>query len=387
MKLVFLSNYYTHHQKALCENWSHITNKSFEFIATEAFSSERAQMGWKNETPSFVSFYDDSKKEVIENSEIVVLGNAPLQSVQDRLNDKKIVFKYSERVFKHGYSYLKWLPRLYTYYRSYGRHKSLYLLSAGAFVSADYAMHRAFIGKSYKWGYFPETKLYDIDDLLSKKQFNKILWCGRFIDWKHPEQVMELARRLKNAGIDFSVSMIGTGEMKAKLESLVVEFGLEKQIEILDAMTPSQIRVQMESAGIYLFTSDFNEGWGAVLNESMNSACAVVASHAIGAAPYLVKHGENGLIYTSENMDDLYLKVKVLLEHPERQKELGRKAYYTITELWNADVAAKRFVKLNEEIIEKGFCDLFDEGPCSKAEPLKNNWFREGDYDVSWLKA
>ena len=49
----------------------------------------------------------------------------------------------------------------------------------------------------------------------------------------------------------------------------------------------------MEKSEIFLFTSDKGEGWGAVLNESMNSACAVVASHAIGSVPFLLKDGEN----------------------------------------------------------------------------------------------
>lgn len=47
-----------------------------------------------------------------------------------------------------------------------------------------------------------------------------------------------------------------------------------------------KVRGFMERAGIFLFTSDRQEGWGAVLNESMNSGCAVVASHAIGSVPF-----------------------------------------------------------------------------------------------------
>ena len=39
------------------------------------------------------------------------------------------------------------------------------------------------------------------------------------------------------------------------------------------------------------------DGWGAVANEAMNSACALVAGHMIGAVPYLIRQGENGLIY------------------------------------------------------------------------------------------
>jgi hypothetical protein len=36
-------------------------------------------------------------------------------------------------------------------------------------------------------------------------------------------------------------------------------------------MPPEEVRVHMEQSNIYLFTSDFGEGWGAVLNEAMNS--------------------------------------------------------------------------------------------------------------------
>ena len=86
------------------------------------------------------------------------------------------------------------------------------------------------------------------------------------------------------------------------------------QPAMLGAMPPEEVRRHMEKADIYLFTSDFNEGWGAVLNESMNSGCAVVASHAIGSVPFLIKNGENGLIYENGNQLDLEKQVLRLLE-------------------------------------------------------------------------
>ena len=45
----------------------------------------------------------------------------------------------------------------------------------------------------------------------------------------------------------------------------------------------------MEESEIYLVTSDRKEGWGAVVNEAMNSGCAVVADHMIGAAPWMIR--------------------------------------------------------------------------------------------------
>ena len=63
----------------------------------------------------------------------------------------------------------------------------------------------------------------------------------------------------------------------------------------------------MEKTGIFLFTSDRQEGWGAVLNEAMNSGCAVVASHLIGAVPFLKKKKKNGLVYSSGDRKTLFV--------------------------------------------------------------------------------
>lgn len=383
MKIVFLSNYYTHHQKPLCEALHKLTKNSFLFVETEEFSHERKKIGWKkNEGVSFVKrdneMNDENKKSIINESDVVILGSAPLSMIKERLNNKKITFKYSERIYKRGYDYKKWLPRLIRFWWFYGRHKSLYLLTASAYTPVDYAMHGTFIGKAYKWGYFPETKHYDVDKLFYKKKKNKILWCGRFIDWKHPDDAIEIAKRLKKEGYSFELEFIGSGSLESQLRDNVDEYDLSDCVSFLGTMDPEQVRMRMEDSGIYIFTSDFQEGWGAVLNESMNSGCAVVASHAIGSVPFLLKHGENGFIYENGNINALYKYVKFLLDNPIEQRRLGENAYDTIVNLWNAEIAADRLIKMTEEIKDHGYCDIFEDGPCSKAKIIRNNWFKAG---------
>ena len=123
----------------------------------------------------------------------------------------------------------------------------------------------------------------------------------------------------------------------------------------------------MEKSEIFLFTSDRHEGWGAVLNESMNSGCAVVASHAIGSVPFLVNDGENGFIYKDGDIDNLYKKVKLLLDDSCRRREMSKKAYFTIADEWNAENAATRFIYLLQDIKENGNSSRFSHGPCSKS--------------------
>ena len=156
----------------------------------------------------------------------------------------------------------------------------------------------------------------------------------------------------------------------------ICEEGLSDCVELLGAMKPEQVRAHMEKSSVFLFTSDFEEGWGAVLNEAMNSGCAVIASHAIGAAPYLVKDGENGLLYRNGDMEDLYCKVVDLLTNPERQRQLGEKAYYTMVSCWNPQEAARRLIKLAQSICSgDSKPEIFQEGPGSRAPILKNDWY------------
>ena len=125
-----------------------------------------------------------------------------------------------------------------------------------------------------------------------------------------------------------------------------------------------------------MFTSDFNEGWGAVLNESMNSGCAVIASHAIGSVPFLIQDGENGLIYENGNQQQFEERVESVIKDSEYRKRLGVNAYESVVNEWSADIAAKRFVALSQSLLKKEPADnLFAKGPCSRAVILKNDWY------------
>ena len=128
----------------------------------------------------------------------------------------------------------------------------------------------------------------------------------------------------------------------------------------------------MEQSEIYLFTSDRQEGWGAVLNESMNSACAVVANSAIGSVPFLIDDGRNGYVYKDGDIDALYEKTKKLLDNVDERKRLARNAYLTMANEWDAENAAKKFLVLCERMLAGEYKPFpFEAGVCSKAEILK----------------
>lgn len=385
--IIFLSNYFTHHQKPLSDELFGNLGKGYMFIETVQMTDERKKMGWGlDEHPSYVvssqDFYEreDYYKELIDRAETVILGSAPEEYIKNRVKNNKLVFKYSERMLKKGLKIWKYPIRFIRWQKANPYNKNIYMLCASAYTCGDFAIYGVLLGKCFKWGYFPETKKYDIEKLIELKRKNSkvsILWTARLIDWKHPEIAVEIAEKLKNDGYDFELNMIGTGEYESIVKQWILEKDLTENVNLLGAMSPESVRNYMEKTDLFLFTSDFNEGWGAVLNESMNSACAVVASHAIGAAPYLIEDGINGLLYKNGDIAGLYQRVVQLMENPLFRENLGREAYRTMVNTWNAENAAKRLLTLKDALINKKNTELFAEGPCSKANILLNGWYKK----------
>ncbi len=388
MKIAFFSNYLNHHQFPVCETLYNLTKGQFRFIANMPIYAERLDLGYEdmNQKEFVIRAYEDSFQQAKAlkwclESDVMIFGSAPEKYAQMRIESGKPLFRYSERLFKNGIIHAYTPKSIKNLYNKHGKHrnKPVFMLCASAYTAMDFHRAGVFEKKAFRWGYFPEVKLYeDIDGLITSKKKNTILWAGRMLDWKHPDDVIEVADRLKKDGYFFEVKMIGTGPMLETLENMIKERELSDYIQLTGAMSPDEVRRHMEESEIFLFTSDRNEGWGAVLNESMNSGCAVVASHIIGSVPFLIKNCENGFIYRDGHIDSLYKKVRFLLDNPEKRSEIGKNAYLTLANQWNPQNAAERFVKLAESVLKgEEKPDVFEDGVCSKAPLLRDGWFKK----------
>lgn len=377
MKLTFVSNYINHHQIPVSNVLFHELGENYRFIQTEPMEEERVKMGWAAalvNCPYLLNYYDQEEEcqDLIDNSDIVIFGGVDDETyITKRLEDKKIVIRYSERIYKDG----QWKaisPRgLVKKYRDHTRHRKgkVYLLCAGAYVASDFHIIRAYQDKRFQWGYFPEVREYPIKALIEGKQkaIVHILWAGRMIDWKHPEYPIQLAKRLKVEGITFHLKMIGSGPLEETIRADIKTYQLEKQVTLMGFVPPEIVRAEMEAANIYLFTSDYREGWGAVLNEAMNSGCAVVSNLLIGASLSLIEDGKNGYLYPNKDFEKFYSLTKELILNRKKQKEFGTEAYQTIYQLWNSKIAGKRLLSLCKQIIS-GKISYAKKGPLSKAE-------------------
>ncbi len=381
--IVFASNYLSHHQLPFCLALAEKSGGNFVFVATKPIKPERLSFGYQDldRTYDFVlrayeSEENQKKAQMLcDTCDVLIYGSAPDNYFIPRVRRKKLTFRYSERLFKEPFTVWNAFRRVVSMCRHFlpYQNKNHFLLCASAYTAVDAAMFGCYRKRCFKWGYFPEVKRYaNADRQMDEKKKNTLLWVGRFLDWKHPEAALQVAQRLQRDGYNFDLTMIGTGDIEEEVRQQIDSLGLSERVHLTGSMSPEKVREHMEQAEIFLFTSDRNEGWGAVLNESMNSGCAVVASRAIGSVPFLIRHGENGLIYEDGDMEQLYAGVKGLLDDPSRRQAMGCAAYETMINLWNAEEAAERFLQLVQRLRAGESADaLFTEGPCSTAAVLR----------------
>ena len=379
MKLVFITNFINHHQVHVADIFYRLLGDGYKLIETEPIPESFIKTGYPQYDRDYlVKAYQNDEQQscaykLVSDADVVIIGSAPECYVTGRILEGKLTFRYSERWFKAKPWYLTGIKGWVNFYKNHIRYKDkpLYMLCASAYTATDVNRIGAYKGKCYKWGYFTNVDFIDPDlhqfNATSKSDKLKIMWCSRFIRSKHPELPIMLAARLKTKGYNFVVDMFGGGELLEQTKVLANRLDVNDCVNFCGNHPNHEILKEMRNHDIFLFTSDKNEGWGAVLNEAMSSMTVVVGSHLIGAVPYLIQDGVNGCIFKSRNIDSLEEKVRFLIDNPEHRFKLAKNAYLTISNEWSPDSAVKKFLQL-VNALQCGDDSLIPvSGPCSKA--------------------
>ena len=377
MKLVFYSLVLNHHQACVADEFYKLLGEDYAFVETARCMDNKGATEDYSTRPYLVRSWETKKvyekaMSLALNAEVCVFsGYEALPFEKERLKKGLFSFDMGERMLKRGWPNLispKIIKMVMAYHLGGWSKKPLYKLCCSAFAASDQYKLKTFEGKCYKWGYFTEVKELknDMFKLKSSNDSIGIMWCARFLNWKHPELPIKLARRLKDKGYKFQIKMAGGGGLFQKARRLISKLDVGNCVSLLGNMPNEEILDLMQRSQIFIFTSDQNEGWGAVANEAMSNGCVLVASDAIGSTNYLIKEGVTGFSFSSCDADSMTEKVKWLIEHPHKMMEIQRNAYQQMKDIWNPKHAAVNLLTLIKDIQNQQISSI-QEGPCSKA--------------------
>lgn len=391
MKIVFYSLILNNHQANVADELWELTGHSYCFVELANLQGDHRKgdthdygdrpyllQAWKN-----VEAYARAMKLARTSDCCVFSGVQALPFQRERMKLGLLSFDMSERWLKRGILNL-FSPAIMKMFLAYhiGRwnRKPIYKLCCSAFAACDQYKVGTYRGRCYKWGYFTRVEKFNDKETprCTETSTTSFMWCARYLDWKHPELPILLAHRLKDKGYCFVIDMYGSGEYEKTARQLASDLGVTDVVRFMGIKPNDELLADMRKYNIFLFTSDKNEGWGAVANESMANGCVLVASDGIGSSPYLIDDGKTGLLFkspqTSSNidkpdmaaLDELCEKVEYLLNNPSKQQEIQQRSLALMQNEWNPRVAAERLLVLidclrNDQKLP------YSEGPCSKA--------------------
>lgn len=375
MTITFFINYLNHHQLPIADEMYRLLGNEFRFVATYLRNPMELKGGADYSSRPYCLLAAEDKeacaeaKRLNKESDVCVYGAGNLDWERERATTDKLSFEISERWFKRGILNLL-SPRLIKWwwlYQTKLRFKPFYKLCASAFTASDCRRLLAFRDRCFKWGYFTKCPSFNRHKQKDVTNQINIMWCARLIPWKHPEMAIELATKLRTAGYTFNMKLYGEGPLRNTINKMISARKLEDIVLLMGNVPNEEVQHAMAKSDIFLFTSDRNEGWGAVANEAMSNGCCVVGSNQIGSVPFLIQDGKNGLIYKGQDIDSLYEKVTSLLDNPNKCWEMGQQAAIDLRDIWSPKVAAENFLQLIKDLQSGHNTTSIQYGPCSKA--------------------
>lgn len=156
------------------------------------------------------------------------------------------------------------------------------------------------------------------------------LFAGKYQKEKNPLLLLNAFINIKQANAH--LIFVGNGVLEPKLRK---EAGKYRNIHFIDFQNQSKMPVVYRLANIFVLPSQ-SETWGLAVNEAMACSCALLVSDKCGCYSDLVIEGKNGYIFKSDNVQDLFFKIDLLVQHTSKITEMG-KTSLQIVKGWNYD--------------------------------------------------
>lgn len=141
-----------------------------------------------------------------------------------------------------------------------------------------------------------------------KRQYSyDVTFVGRLTYQKNPERLIEVFKKLQNILPNFKSAVIGDGPLRENIETLIREYGLEKNVTMLGFLeNPLKI---LHDSKVMLLVSRW-EGLPMCVLESLALGVPVVTVCKDGMES-IIKNGKNGFICDSDD-DVVYALVQII---------------------------------------------------------------------------
>ena len=173
---------------------------------------------------------------------------------------------------------------------------------------------------------------------------SRLVCVGRLCEQKGQMLLLEAAKNLHDAGLDFELILAGDGEMRVEIESLIIQYQLQDKVKITGWISSDEVRNHILSAQALVLPS-FAEGLPVVIMEAMSLKRPVISTY-IAGIPELLIPGENGWLCVAGDVEDLSKAMREALALPiATLQKMGDAAYTRVIARHNIDIEAAKLAE------------------------------------------
>jgi glycosyltransferase involved in cell wall biosynthesis len=220
---------------------------------------------------------------------------------------------------------LKWVYKKVDYVLSPGSASDQYFLKAG--IRQHQIIRAAHAIDNERFMNMTNVEEDGLCKLISSLsiQPNEIvfLFAGKFINKKNPLLLVEAFAKLKAENDCVRLLLVGSGNLEKAIKEKIKQlpFNIASSIILFPFQDQNQIKLFYRVSSVFVLPSKGpQETWGLSVNEALASGKPVIVSNKCGSSHDLVKHGVNGLVFQSNNCQDLLEKMIYMCDHQFRER-------------------------------------------------------------------
>jgi glycosyltransferase involved in cell wall biosynthesis len=144
--------------------------------------------------------------------------------------------------------------------------------------------------------------------------------------------------------------IVGQGPLRAELDELADELGISSRMKTIDFVEESGLPQVYAAADLFVLASE-EEGLGVPLIEAMSSSRPVIASRTSGLLS-LIKDGQNGVFFETNNDEDLARKIAMVRDDADLRTRLAHAARDAAQDLFSQDRQRRKITALVEDLLK-----------------------------------
>jgi glycosyltransferase involved in cell wall biosynthesis len=203
---------------------------------------------------------------------------------------------------------------------------------------------------------FAEGRVVHLKSFVSSSDFNEheifnddyYIYVGRISEEKGIKTLINAAAKVNTC----KLKIAGTGPLENEMKSYVKSINANDKIEFLGYQEHSDVMRLLNNCRFAVLPSECYENFPYAVIEAFSCGKSAIGTRS-GGIPEIIKSWETGLLFEPRDSDELSLKIKFFVTHPDKAEKMGKVAKTFVEKELNVEKHYQELIGIYERAILK----------------------------------